>query len=238
MLRLHLDYPGAGIRYRTGEAPRTTNSGTLLESDPSGDRAWRSFHCRHFSLVPEALFDPAFREDYLMQLGKPAEVPSGVWSLPEWKSRLVCSLEACAAEEQDRSLPVWRPLLHYARALADEQACPLLWGHYGEGCLYIVALTPQTLQFFNQFEVKEPSDVLYVLLIALRQWNQDPARFPVFLSGAFTTDSPLYQLLEQYLGGLSTLPALGPDLPVLEGLEPHRYPDLRSFAQCVSSAAG
>jgi hypothetical protein len=237
-MRLLLDYPKVRIDYRSGFAPVQSVRTTAEPDSPFRDSqpVCRAFHCRHFTLVPDHLYDPGFRQEYLLQLGMAADTRAGTWSVPEWGCQLVGSLEEAGNTVTDQAMPLWRVFLRHAHLLREDTGQEQLWGHYSEGSLYLCGIGMQGLQFFNQFAVREPSDVLYFLLQALDQWRKAPATFPVRLSGSFLMDSPLYQLLEQYQGNLDTVQDPGPRLPGLEGTPPHQYPDLRSFALCVSSA--
>lgn len=196
-----------------------------------------AIHSRHYSLVPEEFYDPADQRSYLQHLGMDDTYSTAVCYIPEWKGYLVYSLENAVLGKDSKLKPysIWQPLLSHAAKVFDLHGETGICAHVTPNQLYLIAGATGSLKFINAFSVREPNDCLYFLLYGAEQMHLPAATIPVWLTGQFIEDSPLFSLLAQYLGGLKPQPSLFSQLPGLEGTERHQYIDLSSFAACVSS---
>ena len=105
------------------------------------------------------------------------------------------------------------------------------------GQLYLLAYDGRQLQFFNTFPTPDIHDYLYFILNGLDQWGQSPFHTPVHLAGHVVADSPLYGLLETYLGQVRMVDQhLLPSNWVHPHVSGTQFFDLLSFAACGSSA--
>lgn len=196
-------------------------------------------HSKHFALIPAEYFEVDAAVSYLVQLGMSPNTPFAVNAIPEWKAHLVFSLERRPDISTDSGLvwSIWRGLLYAGHALAQQDANAGMFVHVTPGQIYLIGFEGEVLQFFNTFPTRDVHDLLYFMLHGLDQWGKSPIHIPVYASGHFTTDSPLFKLLEGYFGNLHLVSTdLYSGLPKsLTGIG-HQFFDLCSFAACVSSA--
>ncbi|MBP6183438.1 MAG: DUF3822 family protein [Saprospiraceae bacterium] len=245
-MRIRLQYPGFIIDYHTGEQLKTSNYTSALPpvlSLPFSTEGDQSFlyvvDSRHFSLIPDEFYDPNYHKDYLVQLGMSSDCPTGVSYIPSWKGYLVYSQENIPpGEELNCTIhSVWEGLFEYAYNVLTDDGQLGLFVHITPNQIYLIGGDPEKLQFFNSFNVRDPLDCLYFILQAIDRIKVGTIKIPVWLSGQFAEDSPLYRLLEQYIVHLAKAPGVVMPLKGLESTPPHQYGDLSSFAACVSSAA-
>ncbi len=65
--------------------------------------------------------------------------------------------------------------------------------------LDIIYFEEGKLQYFNSFLFSAPEDVLYYILFSMEQLGLSTDTQPVYLSGNITKDTPLYELLYNYI---------------------------------------
>lgn len=196
-------------------------------------------HSRHFTLIPDSYFDPEDTTAYLRQLGMPAQVGLAVNAIPEWQANLVFSLERLPEKpgNTEQILSLWRGLLFAAHVLSVQEKSPGLLVHITPGQVYLLGFEENDLQFFNSFPTRDIHDLLFFMLHGLDQWGKSPVHLPVFLSGHFTIDSPLFELIQGYFGTIRIVsPEVFRDLPETCGSVGHQFFDLCSFVMCESSA--
>lgn len=190
-------------------------------------------HNRYFTLVPDTLFELSNQQAYLNQLGMPVDWAYGMRHLADWKGTLLFSREA-VPDTTSMIFSVWEPLFYQFRQLTSRDPKSLFYAHFIPGRIYFIAGDQNNIDFFNTFEAIEASDYLYFVLLAIQQWQKKATLVPVYISGHFTTDSPLYQLLDQYIQHLHIFNDL-PQLPNSTDSLFHQYPDIIGLLQCVSS---
>lgn len=197
-----------------------------------------ALHSRHFTLIPSDYYDASAGRSYLTQLGMNADTDFAVNAIPEWKAHLLFSLEGFPrqAERPQHIWSIWRGLLFAAHQLGQLDPEPSLFMHVTPGQIYLVAFEGDQLQFFNTFPVRDIHDHLYFLLHGLEQWGKSPVHTPVHISGHLTEDSPLYKLLEGYVGELSIIQKdIYANSSSADSYFSPQFFDLCSFVACVSS---
>ncbi len=211
----------------------------LSEEDfREGNTLQLALHSRHFTLIPSDYYDAAAGLSYLTQLGMNPATPFSVNPVPEWNAYLLYSLEGYPRHSSlpNQTWSIWRGLLFAAHQLAQLDQNPGVYLHVTPGQIYMVAFEGDKLQFFNTFPVRDIHDHLYFLLHGLEQWGKSPVHTRVQISGHLTVDSPLYKLLEGFIGNISLIREdifneSGDSQPILNA----QFFDLRSFVTCVSS---
>lgn len=243
-MQIRLQYPGFIIDYHAAQVTSSvySNHPPVWSTPPSLEQDLSAFYAidsRHFSLIPAEFYDANYHEDYLVQLGMPPGCRTNVSYIPSWKGYLVYSLENIPVEDTpDYTIhSVWEGLFAYAYSIFSIDGQNGLVAHITPNQIYLIGGEAEKLQFFNSFSVRDPLDCLYFILQAIDRVKVGTVNMPVWLSGQFTEDSPLYRLLEQYILNLSKAPAFPVQLKGLESTPPHQYGDLSSFASCVSSVA-
>ncbi|MFN0212761.1 MAG: DUF3822 family protein [Saprospiraceae bacterium] len=63
----------------------------------------------------------------------------------------------------------------------------------------IAVFERQNLVFFNAFNFGKPSDLLYYVLLAYKQFDLNPLDIPLTLSGTLLEDSEIFRLLLRYI---------------------------------------
>lgn len=231
-LHLRISYPSIVIDYEEGLIPVVTDVRESVKE--RGPLVPYAAHSPYFTLVPDDVYDGTWEKDYLTQLGMPDGFIVRSKPLPLWHGQLMTGQPPDTVEEG--WWPLWEVLLHLFHRLLEEEDRPAMLVQMTPGILYLMAGEPGQLRFFNQFPVHDPNDALYFILKGLDQWRRTSTDTPVWLAGHFTTDSPLYSLLSQYIAVLQPAPVPLDPLPGLADFPEHQYADLRSFAACVSSA--
>ncbi|MEO6760186.1 MAG: DUF3822 family protein [Saprospiraceae bacterium] len=103
--------------------------------------------------------------------------------------------------------------------------------HLRQSSMFVTVFDRQNLLFYNAFQFKQASDVLYFTLLAFEQFRLDPAETPLTITGHLLEDSEVYRLLQRFCSRLRF--GLLPDtfqLPVSAGkLPPHYFFDLYSL---------
>lgn len=240
MANVLVQYPDFQVHYseRTGVASQVLSKDGHrdrkdVSSLPSDQLDAIAVHNRYFTLVPDTLFEETNQQAYLNQLGMPVDGSFGMRHLADWKGTLLFSTEA-VPDTSSVIYSIWEPLFYQFRLLTERDPKSLFYAHLIPGRIYFIAGDHNNIDFFNTFETTEASDYLYFVLLAIQQWQKKASLVPVYISGHFTTDSPLYQLLDQYIQHLHILNDL-PQLPNSADCLPHQYPDIIGLLQCVSS---
>ena len=68
-----------------------------------------------------------------------------------------------------------------------------------ESDLSIAVFKDQNLLFFNKFQIKNSEDLLYYLLLTYQSHNLDASQIPLYLSGLIEKNSPMFQLIFDYI---------------------------------------
>lgn len=240
MANVLVQYPDFQVHYseRTGiasqvlskEGPRDRIDVLSITSEKMDAIA---VHNRYFTLVPDSLFELNNQQAYLNQLGMPEDESFGTRHLADWNGTLLFSKEA-VPDASCMVFSIWEPLFYQFRQLTAKVPKSIFYAHLIPGRIYFIAGDHNNIDFFNTFESTEATDYLYFVLLAIQQWQKKTAVVPVYISGHFTTDSPLYQLLDQYIQHLHILNDMA-QLPNATDSLPHQYPDIIGLLQCVSS---
>lgn len=104
------------------------------------------------------------------------------------------------------------PLLCAIRNLAPTEGYAVFANILGQK-VQIAVLERQNLVFFNSFDYSKPSDLLYYVLLAYKQFDLNPLDIELTLSGTLIEDSEIFKLLLRYVR-----PMRFPPLP--SGFEP------------------
>jgi hypothetical protein len=231
---LHLFYPGCHVWLDRLGDPQVEEGRPNTSGIASGEhQIYSAIHSRHYSLVPASWYEEDAAADYLVNLGMKPDIPVAVAHLMALDSYLVYSLEELAPGLSAAPWlhSIWEPLLQLA--LRGEDDSPRLQVHITPGQIYLIAVDAQKIVFFNAFPVLEPMDSLYFILRVLEDWGQQPASCHVRLSGHLLKGSPLFTLLDQYLGQLTFWSGDVAPLSLSNDQPPHQFADLISFAACV-----
>lgn len=89
----------------------------------------------------------------------------------------------------------------------------------------------RNLVFFNAFDFTKPSDLLYYILLAYKQFELNPLEIPLTLSGTLIEDSDIFRLLLRYVRPMR-FPPFPAELTLPEeakSLPPHYWIDLAAI---------
>jgi hypothetical protein len=234
---LQIKYPRLCVSYDPGSLLTiniTDQAAVPREVVSPGKQYHLAIVSDHFSLVPNTYFTTELEKNYLLDLGMPAGVNFKSTPIDDWSAQLVFSLENHPDNLGNACIhSIWEPLFRYSWHLFNQTYAPALYVHLTPDFICIIGGEKGQLHFFNQFNVITSEDHLYFILRTVQDWNKDPHLLDVYLSGHYLDDSPLYDLLDQYLGRLIPAPVFFEPLSGLEDHPDYQFADLRSFAACV-----
>jgi hypothetical protein len=127
----------------------------------------------------------------------------------------------------DQVFHVGGPLLRAYHQLSPTEGYGVFANLRGQK-VQIAVFERRNLVFFNVFDFAKPSDLLYCILLAYKQFNLNPLEIPLTLSGAVIEDSEIFRLLLRYVRPMRFPPFSGGlELPEeAKILPPHYWFDL------------
>lgn len=157
------------------------------------------------TLVPRRLFDPADLKPYFKLLTRDEGARSyGYEKIEAFDCYLVWAAEPGLFHLCQQYFPqtsirhLAAPLLEAFRRLAPEEGYAV-YANIHAPKVQIAVLERQNLVFFNVFEFNKPSDLLYFVLLAYKQFDLNPLEIPLTISGALAEDSEAFKLLNRYI---------------------------------------
>lgn len=193
--------------------------------------------CPSATLVPRRLFHADNLDHYFkLLLREGPERQYGYEKIPAFDCYLVWAAESGLIKlcgqyfQEDKIRHIAVPLLETNQGLSPESGYAVFANLRGQN-VQISVFERQNLVFYNAFHFTKPSDLLYFVLLAYKQFNLDPLEIPLSLSGTLLEDSEIFRLLQRYIRPLRfpPLPA-GIVLPEqAKSLPEHYWFDLTSF---------
>ncbi|MDX1913023.1 MAG: DUF3822 family protein [Saprospiraceae bacterium] len=157
------------------------------------------------TLVPRRLFTPDHLAPYFKLLLRDGTAYThGYEVLEEFDCVLIWAVSpglyhlcrAYFADHQISHLAV--PLLRAYHQLSPEEGYAVYANLRGNK-VQIAVLERKNLVFFNVFEFNKPSDLLYYILLAYKQFDLNPLEITLTLSGTLMEDSDAFRLLARYI---------------------------------------
>lgn len=157
------------------------------------------------TLVPRRLFNPDHLRPYFkLLLRDETAYTHGYEVLEEFDCVLIWAvspglLHLCRqyfSDQQISHLAV--PLLRAYHQLSPEEGYAVYANLRGNK-VQIAVLERKNLVFFNVFEFNKPSDLLYYILLAYKQFDLNPLEITLTLSGTLMEDSDAFRLLARYI---------------------------------------
>ena len=204
---------------------------TALRAFLGGERlfsyAYAGIHCAfsnsNTTLVPRRLFSADDLPDYFKLLLRPAEYGYFHDPLPELDCYLTYAVDPLAVQFCRQYFPqagmshIATSLLQTWRASAptDEHRVFLNTRHQ---FAQIAVFDRQNLLYYNSFQFKKPSDLLYFALLAYDQFRLSAELTPLDISGLVAGDDENGQLLHRYIRSIRDARLPG-DTHLSEGIE-------------------
>lgn len=200
-----------------------------------------AFSTRHFTLVPNALFDTNRIVEYLKSVANlndadiidfdtimPIEL-TNVYNLEEQFTTIIES--ALPNITNFHSLTT---LINGFRVVASALTGQQVFINIRDNQIQILFFEDKNLIFVNSYYFKTSEDVIYYLLMVYEQFELDPQKVPLSIAGFLTMDSEIYRLIYRYIGHISFIgaPAYLRFGNQFAGLLPHFYFDLFSLYLC------
>lgn len=203
-----------------------------------------AFSNLHFTLVPETLYDPAHKEDYLRlhsELNPLQDVVlsyrhSGLGALN------IFSVDAASYETLQELFPR-RPLqiVHQTSALirsvlhhTDRNAARNVNIFVERNYVTILVVSQNGLEFCNVFQYHSPEDFIYYIIFVMQEQKMNPEQESITVWGDITHDSSLFNILQKYIRHiqLGKKPADTEYSYKFHDLFEHRYFELYSLHLC------
>lgn len=189
------------------------------------------------TLVPRRLFDPENLDQYFrLLLQEDSTRNYGFEKLEAFDCYLVWAAEAGLMRLMEQYFHpknithIAGPLLRAFHERSPQEGYAVFVNLRGQS-VQVAVFERRNLVFFNVFYFSKPSDLLYFILLAYKQFDLNPLDIPLTLSGTLIQDSEIYRLLLRYFRTLHfvALPA-GFHLPEeARTLPPHFWFDLSTF---------
>lgn len=126
------------------------------------------------------------------------------------------------------------PFLLGSRNMVENGEAHTFFAHFTRNHLHLSLYAKQNLLFYNVYNCSSAGDVLYYALLAYNQFNLDPARIPLRLSGQILDDSEIYRTISRYIGNLRFMdePRFLKFGRKFNEVPPHFFFDLYALALC------
>lgn len=101
--------------------------------------------------------------------------------------------------------------MHLAEALINALTPKAPTDTFGVFCnirghgLQVFVFDRGQLAYYNYFNFSKPSDLLYYVLLAYKQFDLNPIHIPLNISGTLAEDSEIYRLLQRYFRTIALL---------------------------------
>ncbi len=229
--------PGTDLSYQNVESDLRGIFGSerLLDMDFATKRcALASAAC---TLVPRRLFDPQNLEHYFkMLLRESGERDYGFEKLEAFDCYLVWTVDRGLMRLCSHYFPMENighlagPLLNAYQSLSPTEGYAVFANLRGQK-VQIAVFERQNLAYFNAFDFSKPSDLLYYILLAYKQFELNPLDIPLTLSGTLLEDSEIFRLLLRYVRPMRFPPLTeGFKLPEeAKGLPAHYWFDISTL---------
>lgn len=163
-----------------------------------------AFSTLEATLVPKRLFNPDDLAPYFKLLLKDvSRYQFGYSLIPSIDGYLVWAI---SKEVYGLVSPYFdhHQCMHLAEALINSLTLKAPTDHFGvygnirgQG-LQVLVFDRGQLAYYNYFQFSNPSDLLYYLLLAYKQFDLSPLHLPLNISGTLVEDSEIYRLLQRY----------------------------------------
>lgn len=159
-----------------------------------------------YTLVPNSLFDPTKKQDYLAFNHKIEDLSQFTFyskNLDSLQAVLIYALPRNLDFMLRAKLPVFVQT-HAVEALIEslnlnEWLPNQLHIHIHQERFEVIYFPKKKLQFCNSFTYKSSEDFIYFLLYVMEQLKLDREKTEIILHGDFEEDSPIYKLLYTYI---------------------------------------
>ena len=161
--------------------------------------------CAPSTLVPRRLFEPGNLDHYfklLLQTG--TERSYGYEKIEAFDCYLVWAADQGLANLCAQYFSVKNThhigvsLLKNFHSLSPVDGYGVFANFRGQK-VQIAVFERKNLVFFNAFDFTKPSDLLYYILLAYKQFGLNPLEIPLSLSGTLVEDSEIFRLLVRYI---------------------------------------
>ncbi|MEL7223222.1 MAG: DUF3822 family protein, partial [Bacteroidota bacterium] len=159
-----------------------------------------------FTLVPDRLFNPDERQQYLQDLTNLTTEEAVIADLiPELDVVLVYAHNEKRLADWRRNFVAIRfyhvltPLLKQLAQHASTSGLPTMYAYIRDGYLFVVGLDRNKLQFCNVFVCKAAKDFLYYLLLAYEQCGWKTNKVALKLFGEVVAEAEIYKLFYRYI---------------------------------------
>ncbi len=179
-----------------------------------------AFSTLEATLVPRRLFNPADLAPYFrLLLNDVSKYHFGHSLIPSIDGHLVWAVSKDAFSLIGHYFS-YDQCRHLAESLINSLSLLTPTDNFGVYCnirgqgLQIFVFDRGQLAYYNYFHFSKPSDLLYYLLLAYKQFDLNPLQLPLHISGSLAEDSEIYRLLQRYFRTILLLkPAHGLILP-------------------------
>ena len=198
----------------------------------------------HFTLVPETLYEPGHRKDYLrlhsdfnpQQDAVLSYRHSGLEAMNIFAvdGGLYQALRDVFSGDNLQVVHLTSSLIRNMLHLTPRASQRSLFAFVERNYVTLVVIGPTGLEFCNIFHYVSPEDFIYYIIFILQEQRMDPEQETITLWGDITHDSSLFNILQRYLRHvrLGKKPADVEYSYKFHDMFEHRYFELYSLHLC------
>lgn len=192
-------------------------------------------------LVPSRLYNDLEKTTYFSELThKNANLQIQTDEIGELNAHIVYPADTDLMGVIKKQFPTCRfyslatPYLLGCRYMVENGEAHTFFAHFNGNDLHLALYEKQNLQYYNTFTCAASSDALYYTLLAYNQFNLDPARIPLRLSGQILEDAEAFRMFNRYIANLRFIeePRFLKFNRKFSEVPPHLFFDLYALALC------
>jgi hypothetical protein len=199
---------------------------------------------QHFTLVPETLFDPASKQDYL-QLHSELNLQQDIvhyYRHTSMEAVNIFSVDGSLQKTVENLFPTHNvQFIHQTSAVIKgvlqqpgRSTSKGLYIFVEHNYVTILVVSETGLQFCNIFHYQSPEDFIYYIIFVMQEQKLNPEQETIYVWGDITHDSALFSMLQKYIRAvkLGKRPADVAYSYKFEDLFEHRYFEVFSLHLC------
>jgi len=196
----------------------------------------------NFTLIPDELFYKHEIDTYLRQVTRVNEAQAvGAYQLEKLNMNLVYSVDKVVQDvvksyfPGSKHLHIVAPLIMQSHQYCHNREGEKVCLHIGNGIMGVILFEGADLKLVNTYPYQTDMDFMYHTLMVYEQFELDPKKVPILISGRTSKKTAIYDQLSKYLNKLEIVkpPSYYQYSSAFEDVDFHFYQDLLSMKLCV-----
>ena len=239
-IRYQYANPYPTLQQKELELQRILMSEKLLQLPYS--QVYICYSTSNFTLIPEEIYSKHHNDAYLRQVTRVYDTQTvGAYHLKVLQIHIVYSVDTVILDVVKSYFPGAKHM-HIAAPLIMQsfEQCKRTDGHQmclhvGSGIMGLLLFDKENLKLVNTFPYKSDLDFMYYTLMVYDQFNLDPKKVPVYVTGRSNKKTSIYDQMSKYIHKIEFLqpPSFYLYSSSFEDVDMHYYSDLLSMKLCV-----